>query len=252
MAMLTKDQVNVISVEQVMVQGNLAALTPDQRVVYYNRVCESLGLNPLTKPFDYITLNGKLTLYAKRDATDQLRALRNVSVKIVSRERVAELLVVTAQASLPNGRVDESVGAVVVGTLKGEALANAMMKCETKAKRRVTLSICGLGMLDETEVTSIHEVTASQSAPHAEVKPKELLKQAATEFVYRDHEELPVCPGCGNTSMRSKWPKPGMEFYCKTCKTAVLRPVEDDTGVLPFEKQQHGGMNEGGIVSDGQ
>ena len=29
------------------------------------------------------------------------------------------------------------------------------MKAETKAKRRVTLSICGLGMLDETEVESI-------------------------------------------------------------------------------------------------
>ena len=33
-------------------------------------------------------------------------------------------------------------------TLNGEDLANAMMKCETKAKRRVTLSICGPGMLD--------------------------------------------------------------------------------------------------------
>jgi hypothetical protein len=30
-----------------------------------------------------------------------------------------------------------------------------MMKAETKAKRRVTLSICGLGMLDETEVADI-------------------------------------------------------------------------------------------------
>ena len=30
-----------------------------------------------------------------------------------------------------------------------------MMKAETKGKRRVTLSICGLGMLDETEVGSI-------------------------------------------------------------------------------------------------
>jgi hypothetical protein len=34
-------------------------------------------------------------------------------------------------------------------------MANALMKAETKAKRRVTLSICGLGMLDESEVESI-------------------------------------------------------------------------------------------------
>jgi len=29
------------------------------------------------------------------------------------------------------------------------------MKAETKAKRRVTLSICGLGLLDETEVETV-------------------------------------------------------------------------------------------------
>lgn len=33
-----------------------------------------------------------------------------------------------------------------------EALANALMKAETKAKRRVTLSIAGLGLLDESEL----------------------------------------------------------------------------------------------------
>jgi hypothetical protein len=31
------------------------------------------------------------------------------------------------------------------------------MKAETKAKRRATLSLCGLGMLDETEVASVPE-----------------------------------------------------------------------------------------------
>jgi hypothetical protein len=35
---------------------------------------------------------------------------------------------------------------------------NALMKAVTKAKRRVTLSICGLGMLDETEVETIPDV----------------------------------------------------------------------------------------------
>jgi hypothetical protein len=39
--------------------------------------------------------------------------------------------------------------------LQGDALANALMKAETKSKRRVTLSICGLGMLDETEMETI-------------------------------------------------------------------------------------------------
>jgi hypothetical protein len=39
---------------------------------------------------------------------------------------------------------------------------NALMKAVTKAKRRLTLSICGLGMLDETEISSIPDATPVQ------------------------------------------------------------------------------------------
>jgi hypothetical protein len=141
--------------EQVLLGGDLKSLSPEQRVSYYRRVCESLGLNPLTKPFDYITLNGRLTLYAKRDATDQLRKRHGISVRIASREQVGDLYVVTASATDKDARTDESVGAVSTVGLKGEALANAIMKAETKAKRRVTLSIAGLGWLDETETDTV-------------------------------------------------------------------------------------------------
>lgn len=142
-------------VENVVVKGDLKDLSPVDRANYYKVVCQSIGLNPLTKPFEYITLNGKLTLYARKDATDQLRSLRGVSVTIVSREQVGDVYMVIARATTPDGRTDESIGAVTVGSLKGDALANALMKAETKAKRRVTLSICGLGMLDETETETI-------------------------------------------------------------------------------------------------
>lgn len=143
------------TIEQALIGGDLAKLTPTERVNYYNAVCQSLNLNPLTKPFAYIALNGKLVLYALKDCTEQLRSTRLVSVKIVARELADDCYVVTAQAALPSGRQDESIGAVSINGLKGEARANAMMKAETKAKRRVTLSICGLGMLDETEVESV-------------------------------------------------------------------------------------------------
>lgn len=142
-------------IEKVMVGGDLSLLTPTEQLSYYYAVCESIGLNPLTKPFDYIRLNNKLVLYAKRDATDQLRDKRKVSVVIVSREKIDDVYVVTAKATMPDGRTDESIGVVSVAGLKGDSLANAFMKAETKAKRRVTLSIVGLGWLDETEVDSI-------------------------------------------------------------------------------------------------
>ena len=143
------------TIEQVVVGGDLARLTPAQRVSYYQSVCQSLGLNPLTRPFEYIRLNDKLTLYAKREATDQLRKLHGISVEIVSREQQGDLYVITARATTPTGRTDEATGAVPTAGLAGVNLANAVLKCETKAKRRVTLSICGLGWLDESEVDSV-------------------------------------------------------------------------------------------------
>jgi hypothetical protein len=142
-------------IERVLIGGDLAKLTPEQRVIYYNQVCESIGLNPLTKPFQYLNLNGKTVLYATKDCTEQLRQIHNISLSIVSRESVDGIYVVTARAVRGDGRQDESIGAVPLPSGGGEARANAIMKGETKAKRRVTLSICGLGMLDESEIESI-------------------------------------------------------------------------------------------------
>lgn len=147
--------VDVEALQRVILGGDLALLKPEQKIQYYNRVCELVGLNPLTKPFDYIKLNGKEVLYANKGCGEQLRMVHKISIKIAAREKIDDVYVVTAEAAGADGRVDSSTGAVPVAGLKGETLANAMMKAETKAKRRVTLSICGLNMLDDTEVETI-------------------------------------------------------------------------------------------------
>lgn len=169
------------AVELALVEGDLSRLTPDQCVVYYRQTCNSLGLNPLTKPFEYLRLNGKKVLYATRNCTDQLRSQRQVSVSIISREIVDDLCVVKAGARTPDGRTDESIGAVTVQGLKGEAKANALMKAETKAKRRVTLSICGLSMVDESEVDSIDGAERLREAPQAQVRALPASKAAAVQ-----------------------------------------------------------------------
>jgi hypothetical protein len=151
---LTTQQIEAGAIERVLIGGDLAALKTDERVSYYSRVCESLGLNPLTQPFAYLNLSGKLILYARKDAAEQLRQLRAVSLRIVSRELIDGMYIVTCHAEV-RGRTDEATGVVDLSRVSGEAKANAMMKAETKAKRRVTLSICGLGLMDETEVDSV-------------------------------------------------------------------------------------------------
>ena len=157
-------------IERVLLGGDLSKLTPDQRLSYYNQVCQSLGLNPLTKPFEYIVLNGKMQLYARKDCTDQLRKINQVSVDTLTHDFKTELdlYVVTANGSLPSGRKDTGTGAVSTANLKGDALANAIMKAETKAKRRLTLSICGLGMLDESELETVRGVQAAPEESNAE------------------------------------------------------------------------------------
>lgn len=140
--------------ESVLLGGDLSKLTPEQRVNYYRNVCESIGLNPLTKPFDYMTLNGKLTLYAKKDAADQLRNIHGVSIDDVSIQENEKQFIVKVKGHDLTGRSDVEVGVVNKTDMQGN-LANAQMKAVTKAKRRLTLSLCGLGWLDETEVESI-------------------------------------------------------------------------------------------------
>lgn len=142
------------TVESVVIGGDLSKLTPDQRVSYYHAVCKSVGLNPLTKPFDYINLNGRLTLYARKDAADQLRSINGVSIGKPDIQYIDEWIVVTVTAQDRNGRTDSDVGVVNKKDMRGD-FGNALMKAVTKAKRRVTLSICGLGWLDETEVETI-------------------------------------------------------------------------------------------------
>lgn len=180
--------------EKVITQGDLKALSPREKVAYYGRVCESLGLNPLTRPFDYLSLNGRLVLYARREATDQLRKIHGVTLHIKAREVTEGCYVVTAAATMPDGRQDESIGAVPIDGLKGEGRANAMMKCETKAKRRATLSICGLSFLDESEVGSISdaspvaidpqtgEAPAAGNDPQIQQKPWSTFKEMIVRF----------------------------------------------------------------------
>lgn len=141
--------------EKLILKGDLSSLSPPEKVQYYNGFCQRLGLDPFTQPFKILRLNGKEVLYCDRSGTQQLSKLHSVSHEIKTREVISDCYVVTAQASTPEGRHTESIGAVSIAGLKGDALCNAMMKAETKAKRRATLDLLGLGVLDETEIETI-------------------------------------------------------------------------------------------------
>ena len=148
--------VNGDLIEKVILQNDLSGLSPVEKVQHIKNICDSLGLNPTTHPIALMKFQGKEIPYVKKDGTEQLRKINRVSiVGIESKILPGDVYVVIANACTFDGRQDSSTGVISIAGLKGEALANAMMKAETKAKRRVTLSICGLGFLDESELDSI-------------------------------------------------------------------------------------------------
>ena len=175
------------TVENVLIRGDLSALTETQRLDYYNRVCETIGLNPMTRPFEYLNFQGKLILYARRDCADQLRKLNGISVEILKEGFDGATYTVHVRAWDKTGRQDSDFGSVALTrNAAGEASANAKMKAVTKAKRRVTLSISGLGMLDETEVETPAEAKpATAPAPRKFRAPEtgpNMTRQQARDF----------------------------------------------------------------------
>lgn len=142
-------------ISDVLLHGDLNSLTNKEKTQYAQKVCEAIGVNILTKPFGFHNLNGRLVMYANKSCADQLRKIHGVSITKIEKEVVGDIYTVTVYARDREGKEDSDTGAVDIKGLSGEKLANAMLKCITKAKRRVTLSICGLGMLDETEIEDI-------------------------------------------------------------------------------------------------
>ncbi len=169
--------------------GDLGPLTPAQRTQYYLHRCREAGLAPGSQPFTYLKLGGKGILYANKTATDQLRELRGVSVLKVETLRDDEYISFGVTVVDAKGRQDYDIGEVFVGQQQGESRANARKKALTQAKRRATLSICGLGALDETEVVDLPAAEAWEAGVTGvrPAQPNEHALRAMTKFELGAH-----------------------------------------------------------------
>lgn len=140
-------------------RGDISGLSAEDMARFYVRLCTRLRLDPTTQPLARLRLNGKEILYATRGATDQLASVWGINRDLLEHPSVVDTgagkIIRAVCRATWRGRTDTATGAVPVPTGGGEALCNALLKAESKAKRRATLSILGLGLLDETEVESI-------------------------------------------------------------------------------------------------
>lgn len=136
----------------VILKGDVSALSRSQRAEYLKYLCSRYRLDPLTLPFDIIEQSGKAAVYANKSCSTQLAERQAVSCEVVREEQTADIYVVYVRASTPDGRFTDDCGATTIKGKTGDALCNARMKALTKAKRRATLSHCGLGVMDESEI----------------------------------------------------------------------------------------------------
>lgn len=155
----TVNEKNMLAVESALVRNDISKLSTQERIAYLHSLCASVGLNPMTKPFAFITLQGKETVYAQKDCAEQLRKIHGVSIQIISKGIVGDYYEVHIKARDRSGKEDEDFASIPLNGAKGSDFSNLTMKAVTKAKRRVTLSICGLGILDESELDTIAAVT---------------------------------------------------------------------------------------------
>lgn len=169
-------------------EGDAGKLSDAQKLAYYKARCEAAGLDPRAQPFQFIKLNGKLVLYALKACTDQLAAKHGIRCEILSQATEEGIRVVTVRAIAADGRQTDEIGAVSVKGLQGDALCNALMRATTKAKRRAILAVCGLGMLDETEL----ETTGAAPPQPVVQMPRRLSEKQ--QRVLTDEEAMPAFP----------------------------------------------------------
>ena len=165
------DQIDDATRHAILNGGDLSALSVAQRDASCEARAKDLGLNPIGGPIQCMLTTyqeqnpvtnkwekkHKLIAYATKGATDQLRTIHGVKIVRAEVNLSADMATVTVEGVLPDGRNDVEVGAVALADGAGTPLspslrANAVMKAMTKAKRRLTLSIIGAGLTDESEL----------------------------------------------------------------------------------------------------
>jgi hypothetical protein len=205
------------AINALVIKGDTSKLSLEQKTQYYNAVCQSVGLNPATRPFQFLNFNGKETLYPDKSCAEQMRNLKGVSLSGPKFTFEGTMVICEITATMRNGRTDTDLGIVdTAGKEKSFSRGDAMLKAVTKAKRRVTFSITGLGFLNEVSdavdegkpllledisLSQLHGVeylkaddfnTLTELAKAAELDPKALTLYLMSKYPGRGRSEIPA------------------------------------------------------------
>ena len=200
----------------ILARGNIASLSEEDRTRYILALCDALGLDPRFKPVDLIPgQGGALVPYLNRGATDSLarregiQRVTVVSPKVVDIDGVKCVLSIARATDTRTLRYEERTATMIL-----RDHANAYMRCETKAIRRATIAVLGIGMLDESELDGIRGADAIADAARAQAL------QAHVEAVaQRIALELPSLSQASKEEKAEAWKRHRKQLADDACIT---------------------------------
>ncbi len=158
--------------------GSIKHLDDSSKRVLLAKICNAVGLNQYTMPFRiYRDVNGDEFVYATKECCAQLRHLNNISITSLEERIDGDFAICKVSGINKHGRVSFEIGSVNISILEGQDKSNGQMWAVTKAKRRLTLDLSGLGVLADIEVRDMNEVVEYNVLEEA---PKQLAQGNST------------------------------------------------------------------------
>lgn len=160
---LKKQNENRIDIKKLLglfaANGSIRHLTNPEKRELLAKICNSLGLNQYTMPFRiYRDTKGDEFVYATKECCAQLKHIMGINITSITHVIEHGLIIATASGINKQNRMSTDMGCVFIGDLVGDNLANAIMWAVTKAKRRLTLDLAGLGVLADVETKDMSEI----------------------------------------------------------------------------------------------
>lgn len=269
-----------LPLEKILLHGDLQHLTDKEKLAYYKALCASLSsrsvkMNPLARPFEYLWVDEgrpfvggnvahqpimKQILYATRNCTDQLRAIHKISVVRIKSEIQGTFCVATVEVSDRKGRTDIDTGVANSEGAVGQEFGNCVKWAVTQAKRRATLSICGLGsILDESELKDLgsynlttesgrkiveqHPDAPGYQAPAESLAAAEVAGKGPQALFWTWYEDTQIARISGAWRLKEKhhdllqkyWNERAGTWQCNAEKLEFLKKELAELGV-PFEE----------------
>ena len=252
--------------------GDLSSLPEAEKDKVLIKMCAHYDLDPILRPFILLTLNGKQVWYPTKAATDQVAAKFNLTREVIEIKENVERGVIECRVKITAPGCErsetciaavsitefqrDSSGKVAPQLMRGETYANALMKVESKAKRRATLGWLGIAESYEAGEFEIEKISEPQPITieaetqdkkrgrpsRAEIEAKSMssepekkeperihLKEqveAAATIETKPTPELKRAPN-GKFAPKAKEPEPLPEIEEKK-ESAVLPPTPND------------------------